>query len=44
MAEVPYSGENHGKSGVIGGANYFFILHRTARLNDSGGASFRSLQ
>ena len=44
VPEMAHAGVDHGKSGFISGIDDLVITHRSTRLNDCGGASFRSCQ
>ena len=44
MPEVAHSGEDHGKTCLIGGINHHLVIHRPAGLNDAACTSFCSSQ
>ena len=40
MSKVPHAGEDHGNAVFVGGSDDFFVLDRTAGLDDRFGAAF----
>ena len=44
MPEVAHAGEDHGEALVVGSGDHFLVAHRSARLDDGGGAGLGGRQ